>query len=201
MPDGAGTCTTPLALADPMLWTLTDPSLDPFAERFDAGVERCVGDAGGPSDGPDDGATDGSGDGAACTGPVRCGADEARFEWFGSDPSLQIDTRFCNWATVEQPALADVEAGEGRGIRVWYFAQTPPEPTLAVAAVAFGGEVVWQDEIELPVSRGSLLYDLSTWPASIGKGATISFHLHNHGDNSWNLLELSVVRTVPCPHE
>jgi len=185
--DGSATCSTPVSLVDHMQWTLSD-SDSPFSASPDGGPGGC------PDGAPPDGAS------CPDAGPAvaRCGPDDVRFEIFGEEPSLQVDTRFCNWVTLEQPAIAGAEQGEPRTVRLWYFMQATPAPATAVAALAFGNQMVWQDSLELPADRGGLLYDTTTWPVAIDRGDPIRFHLHNHGSNSWNLIELSALQPAPC---
>jgi hypothetical protein len=54
-----------------------------------------------------------------------------------------------------------------------------------------GGDVAWQARVPIPSGSGLLSPE---WLASreLPAGTPVHFHLHNHGANSWSLIELSV---------
>jgi hypothetical protein len=66
-------------------------------------------------------------------------------------------------------------------------------PEGAHVAVSIGGEVIWEDMVEIPSEAG--IYDISFLsPITAPVGKKVEFHLHNHGYNSWTLLTLEVER-------
>jgi len=137
------------------------------------------------------------------TNAQLCTPDDVRVEAFGSGGplALDVDTRLgCGWATVEQTLLGELAPGDSVGIRVFYFSQTTFPAAQAELAIAFDGNVFWSDVVPIPVS--SALTPLSgpvPVETAIAAGTPVQFHVGNHGDNTWNLLELSRVRLGPCP--
>ena len=60
-------------------------------------------------------------------------------------------------------------------------------------AVSIGGKLLWQAEVAIPARAN--IYDLRI-PVDFDApaGSAVEFHLHNHGYNTWTLLELEVER-------
>lgn len=149
-------------------WVLVPPAEDPFAPPPDA---------------------------AFCT------ADSIRMEPFGTGGpvALDVDTSLgCGWATLTQPLATDIAAGEKVTIRVFYFSQTTFPAAEAELAVSFGGEVFWSDKVAIPASSSITPQAPIVADRDIPAGTPAHFHLGNHGDNSWTLLELSRTRLVYC---
>lgn len=130
---------------------------------------------------------------------TACGPDEIQVQSFGVDEAVEIDTRFgCGWATVSQPIAADLAAGDELQARVFYFSQVTFPTAEAEIAIAIDGDVVAQSTIEIPTSSG-LFAPRVTLDRAVAAGALAHFHIGNHGDNSWNLIELSRIRSEVCP--
>jgi hypothetical protein len=111
-------------------------------------------------------------------------------EPFGGDLVFEVNTGFCNWGTFEQPLLDDVAAGELVQPRLWHFELTSPFPAEGYAALAIGHDVVWEYRVAIP-SESALAADGWIAEANIPAGTPIRFHVHNHGINSWNLVEIT----------
>jgi hypothetical protein len=130
---------------------------------------------------------------------ATCTAEEIQVQSFGADDAVEIDTRFgCGWATVSQPLLQDLRAGDDVQVRVFYFSQASFPESQAEVAVALDGEVVMSELIDIPTSSG-LLAPRITLTRDVASGSLAHFHIGNHGDNSWNLIELSLISEGPCP--
>jgi hypothetical protein len=130
-----------------------------------------------------------------------CTAEDVRAEPFGQGGplALDVDTRGgCGWATVRQELLEDLAAGDEVQVRVWYFSQTSFPASEARIALAFDGDVVWSVEVPIPASS-TLEAPRFAVEKDVAAGRAAHFHVGNHGDNTWNLLELSRIRKVPCP--
>lgn len=134
-------------------------------------------------------------------GAALCSADEIQVQSFGEDDAVEVDTRFgCGWATVAQPIAVDLKKGDEIQIRVFYFSQASfPEDTAEVA-IAIDGDVVSSTIVDIPTSS-DLIAPRVVVDRDIAAGATALFHVGNHGDNSWNLIELSRIDKAPCPAE
>lgn len=112
-------------------------------------------------------------------------------EPFEEAPSLAVYTQLCGRVTVAQGALAEVPRGDE--LRVWLYHDelVAPEPAEAVFAVAIGGAAVWRDRRDIPQEVGAFVLGKVPLPDGVPHGAQVAFHLHNHGRNSYHLLEIA----------
>jgi hypothetical protein len=130
-----------------------------------------------------------------------CSPEDINVAPFGSGGplALDVDTRAgCGWATLSQPTLLDIKAGDGFVTRVFYFAQTSTSPAVANVVLRIGDDDVLAFDVPLPIARGDLEFAEITFDHDVPAGTTALFHVNNHGDNTWNLLEMSRVRPVYC---
>jgi len=120
---------------------------------------------------------------------VSCPAGGA---WQEEGASLEVDTSLCNYLAVQQPSLLPVEAGDLINLVMWHAQLWDAEAAEAHVAVLFDSTVAW--EVLIPVPSDPGIYDLEfESPVDLAQGEPIHVHLHNHGGNTWNFLELSVV--------
>jgi hypothetical protein len=108
----------------------------------------------------------------------------------GEDTGFEIETVRCNYLTVVQPILAEVEPGDRIAVKIWRFELTTSESAEAHIAIAFDDGIAWDERV--PIPSGSDMMTPS-WVSPVGypAGTPVYFHLHNHGANSWTLVELS----------
>jgi hypothetical protein len=111
-------------------------------------------------------------------------------ELLGAEPVFSVDTGACTYITARQPALRDVAQGETLVARVWHFALNAGEAAEAHVALRIGDTTVLDQTVPIP-SAGGLIAVSETAPRAFEAGTPVFFHLHNHGDNSWSLVELS----------
>lgn len=109
---------------------------------------------------------------------------------FGGYPAFEVHTDFCDYITVEQPLGDDVDAGEYVNVRMWHFDLLAAEPATGYAAVAVAGTVRWEYETPIPADGALASYGWIT-DEPIAAGTFVQFHVHNHGINSWNLIEIT----------
>jgi hypothetical protein len=109
---------------------------------------------------------------------------------FGGYPAFEVHTDACNYLTVEQPLLDDVVAGEYVNVRLWHWDLRAPEPAVGYTAVALEGEVRWEYEVEIP-AESTLASSGWVTDHALAAGTLVQFHVHNHGINSWNLIEIT----------
>jgi hypothetical protein len=112
-------------------------------------------------------------------------------EVFGGDWVFEVNTGYCNWSTFEQPLLDDIVEGELVRPRLWHGELVSFVPAEGYAAVAIADEVLWEYRVSIP-SKGHLAADGWIADDDIPAGTPIRFHVHNHGINSWNLVEVTV---------
>ena len=121
-------------------------------------------------------------------------------EDLGGESTLAIRTDACNRATVVQPSISPVSAGENVAIRVWNWRLARPQGALAHIEIRFGIHSVLAVEREIP--SPSALHPLN-WraPEALPAGTPIYFHIRNHGQNEYNFVEMSAGRTLDLPAE
>lgn len=132
-----------------------------------------------------------------------CDAEEVRMEPFGTAGpiALDVDTRRgCGWATVEQETTTDLLAGDEVQVRIFYFSQTSFPEAEAELVLAFDDEPFWSAVVPIP-APSKLEAPLVPITNDVPAGTKVRFHVGNHGDNSWNLIELSRTRKVFCDAE
>lgn len=97
-------------------------------------------------------------------------------------------------ALARPPALdASTEEGDARspGEGLWHFELSADEPAEAHAALLVDGMPFFEERIPIP-QVGGLISRQVRAARAIPAGTPIYFHLHNHGANSWSLVEVSV---------
>ena len=106
-------------------------------------------------------------------------------------PSFTIDSAGCNYLTVVQPALVAVRPGDPIYVRIWHFTLTAPAPAVAYLALQAGDDPLWSAQLPIPSATG-LVIETTTATRAVAAGAPIYFHLQNHGNNSYNLIDVKV---------
>lgn len=118
--------------------------------------------------------------------------------WYVENGRTEIDTNFCNYLALRQPLLADVAAGDPLVLEFFYFDLVAPEPASAHIAALLDGQILWEQTIDIPMDEdGSGAFAAADFltlefdaPVGAQAGAELSFHLHNHGQNTWTLSDL-----------
>jgi Cd2+/Zn2+-exporting ATPase len=128
-----------------------------------------------------------------CEAPREVGLNN-----LGGEPVFDVDTFNCNWATVEQPLLQDIEDAARIRVRVFYFSQLARFLSEGRNVITVGDQVVLDESVALPTESGLLGFE-APFPLAGTKGDRVVWHVANHGENSWNFIELSMVREIPCP--
>jgi hypothetical protein len=122
----------------------------------------------------------------ACTG----GGEE-----FGA---LELSTATCNYASLEQTLTESIALGDPLHIELWWSGLFAPEPATAHLALLVDTTLLWEMEVEIPGPADARSIDFDS-PIAADAGATLTFHLHNHGQNSWTLGALERGSPVhPC---
>lgn len=100
-----------------------------------------------------------------------------------------MDTGWCNFLTVRQPARVDLRRDEVIDLKVWHFDLRAEDPAEATLGLAVEGEPVWEQTVPIPRDAGQVeaLIELSR---DVPAGAELQFHVDNHGDNQWILFRL-----------
>jgi len=113
--------------------------------------------------------------------------------WYNEDGALEVETGFCNYLSVAQPSLAPISAGDTLHLVLWHGNLAFNRPASAHAAITVDGNVVWQANVDIP--SDAEIFDLRI-PVDFDApaGRVVEYHLHNHGYNTWTLLQLDVER-------
>ena len=130
-----------------------------------------------------------------------CAADALQLQSFGDDVAVEIDTRFgCGWATVAQPIGTGLVVGDEVELGVFHFAQATFPAAEAEVAVAIDDEILMRALVPIP-TRAGLLSSRVTVAVEHAVGSIARFHIGNHGDNSWNLVEFTRVVVGACAED
>lgn len=128
-----------------------------------------------------------------CETPTEVGPNT-----LGDEAVFDVDTFRCSWATLEQPLLQDIEGADRIRVRIFYFSQLATFLTEGRNVLTVGDQVVLDESVALPTESGLLGFE-APLPLSGAQGDRVVWHVANHGENSWNFIELSMVREIPCP--
>lgn len=113
-----------------------------------------------------------------------------RSEWLGPDQVFEVETGKCDHVTVVQPALAELKAGYEVDVRMWHYELAAPEPeSTGYAAIAIGGEIVWEYEVVIP-SESKLVKETIVLEHDAPLGTPVHYFVGNHGINQWELIDI-----------
>jgi hypothetical protein len=113
--------------------------------------------------------------------------------WYNEDGALEVETGLCNYLSLSQPSKVALAKGDTLHLVLWHGNLAFETPAQAHVAVVIDGKTVWEAEVAIPTEAN--IYDLRI-PIEFDapEGSAVAFHLHNHGYNSWTLLQLEVER-------
>ena len=104
--------------------------------------------------------------------------------------SLEVSTGTCNYAALAQPLMFDLHPDDVLAIEVFHDALQADAPAKAHIAVAVDAAIVWDQQI--PIPSAAQPYRVEVTPElDAPAGTPIRFHLHNHGYNTWKLLDVA----------
>jgi hypothetical protein len=109
--------------------------------------------------------------------------------WYPEGSAIEVNTNWCNYLALGQPSRAPIHAGAGVQLGFYYFNLTAPEPALAHLALLVDGQVLYEQEVEIPGDARVAMLEFEA-PFDAPEGAPLVFHLHNHGQNTWVLMHL-----------
>lgn len=114
---------------------------------------------------------------------------------FGLDPlgaAFEVNTGLCDYLTVAQPTLAPLDDGDVIAIRIWHEELRAPTPGQGYVGMALGGEMLWEITVAIPADYDAINADVAI-DRDVPAGTELQYHVHNHGFNSWHLLDLRTV--------
>lgn len=109
------------------------------------------------------------------------------FELLDDELALEINTDLCNYVTLRQPSLVALVPGDTVTLRLWHYPLVAPMPAEAHLALALDGEIVWEEQLSIPAEADFVDGEFIVERA-LPAGAELQFHVHNHGNNTYDLL-------------
>lgn len=103
---------------------------------------------------------------------------------------LEVSTGGCNYLSVEQPLAEPIAIGDPLRLQIWWQPLIAAAPAIGHLALLIDGELIWEAEVAIPGAADARSITFAS-PIAAEPGATVTFHLHNHGANSWTLAELA----------
>ena len=151
---------------------------------------------------------------------VNCPPSEVAYENSGGEEAIEVNTFTCNYVSVGQASLLNVVAGDKIRLRGWRGRSTASGPAEAHIAIMLGETLLFDKTYRIPCSTGGPLCPRSDDPcndagvsavppcdttvqplieaeADAPKGSLVVFHVHNHGDNRYSLIEMSIEELAP----
>ncbi len=113
--------------------------------------------------------------------------------WYNEDGALEVETGYCNYLSLAQPAKAALAKGDALHLVLWHGNLAFAQPAQAHVAITVDGRTVWEQNVKIPTDAN--IYDVRI-PVDFDApvGSKVEYHLHNHGYNTWTLLQLEVER-------
>jgi hypothetical protein len=99
----------------------------------------------------------------------------------------------CNWITLEQPSLRAIRAGDQVEVRTRHSRLTAPVPGEARMAFVVGDEQVLDYSVSIPTDSDFPDPPLWTAPKDYPAGTPLLFHVDNHGQNEYMLIEVNIL--------
>jgi hypothetical protein len=103
--------------------------------------------------------------------------------------TFEVDTGLCTYGVFEQGSMHDLPAGTEVRVTVVHDLLYAPEPAMAHVLIVIGDTAVFEAEVEVPGPYG-LLEEIWVADRDIPVGTPVRLHLHNHGVNSWRVLDV-----------
>ena len=116
--------------------------------------------------------------------------------WYREAGGIEIATGACNYLSLEQPLRDAIEPGDPLRLQLWWQALASVEPAEGHLAIFVDGEPLWEEHVPIPGPAATRNLEFPS-PLGAPAGATLTFHLHNHGYNTWHFHELSVFGSRP----
>jgi hypothetical protein len=106
---------------------------------------------------------------------------------------LEIDTNDCAWVTVTARARSGVELGQRLKLGLSHFDLDAPAPAEAELRLRLGDCDAWSTQIAIPSDANVMVDELDS-PCELHQNDAVWFHLQNHGQNSYQLQTVTILR-------
>lgn len=111
--------------------------------------------------------------------------------WYLEDNLLEANTAECNYLSLTESAATTAHAGDTLVTEISYFDLTAAEAAEAHLALTAGSRVLFQTTIPIPSTADVLHLEIEL-EEDIQEGVAMGIHLHNHGQNTWNISPIQV---------
>ncbi len=98
----------------------------------------------------------------------------------------------CNWITLEQPSLRAIRAGDRVEVRARHSQLTAPVPGEARIGFVVGDTQVLDYGVTIPTDF-EFPNVIWTAPKDYSAGTPLLFHIDNHGQNEYTLIEVNIL--------
>lgn len=113
--------------------------------------------------------------------------------WYNEDGALEVETGYCSYLSLSQPSLTGVAAGDVVHLVLWHGDLAFDEPAEAHVVISLDSQIIWEEQVAIP-AEANIFDTRVTVPFDAPAGSKVEYHLHNHGYNTWTLLQLEVER-------
>ncbi len=108
------------------------------------------------------------------------------------DGFFEVESDVCRYGAFSQATLAPIRAGDTVDFLLLHENLVSDTPNAqAHIAVAFGDDIVYETLIDIP-AEANFLDEQWVSTLEVPEGTPVHFHVHNHGINSYRLVELAV---------
>jgi hypothetical protein len=135
--------------------------------------------------------TDASLDRFADQRPPDAVCDDAGWNYDPLYMSLAVGTDECDYPTFSQPTLEPLEIGDVVEIVGLHGPLTAEFPADGYMGISIDGEIVWELTVPIPADA-AVIEGQFTVDQSFPLGSEVQYHLHNHGPNGWDLVDVLV---------
>lgn len=109
------------------------------------------------------------------------------------DGRFEVETDICRYGTFAHTVDVELLPGDTIEATVWHLELWAPERAEGHVALRLGDRLLW--EARVPIPGQEAVYPVSvTLEDGAPAGSVLYFHVHNHGANSWRLLDVQARR-------
>lgn len=109
--------------------------------------------------------------------------------YFANVAGVEVDTGRCRYLVLGQPLHTALRAGDVVTVSLEHLYLLSDEPAEGHAGVSIGGVRVLDQHVPIPAEPARYVVETAI-DEDIDEGAQLVFHLHNHGANSWRLVDV-----------
>ncbi len=106
---------------------------------------------------------------------------------------LELDTAQCGWITLRADAQHAVELGQPLQLSISHYDLEAATLASAELRLTFAGCSAWSKSVSIPSPAAVYVEEFDS-PCALRERGEVLFHLHNHGQNTYQLRALSVLR-------